>query len=144
MDINITTNPAESIMVIKHNTWTDGEPHPNNVIHLRIDGVEGRVSKLEELFERQMQHDVETHQKLEQAMTNVVTSQTHTNEKLDELITQLKEPLEDFNMRKFGKQYFRQIISDSKMWLIIGAGIIVVALITNASTMLDIIKAVKG
>lgn len=115
-----------------------------DVVTIKLEVVEERVDKLELMFERHLEQDANAHRQLEASMSAAIDSQTKTNTKLDELIGVLKEPLEDFNTRKYGMKFVKSFATDTKVWVALVAATLVVMTIYNPGLAVKLIGAVFG
>ena len=110
----------------------------NNDYIERIMRNEERLTMLEENVRLQGEASANRHNRLEAALLEVVAEQRSTNNKLGELIDELKEPMEEFRVRKYGMLYVKNSFSNVKTYSIIVIGCFGVLILMNLTTVLKI------
>lgn len=117
------------------NNWADNK----ELVQLRIESVEQRMLKFEELFERQVRHEAQVNERRDVTLDELLYAQQRTTETLAQLIVTLKEPLEDFNTRKYGMKFIHVSLAQMKVYGLILAGVIALWLFTNPALLIKVL-----
>ena len=118
-------------------------------IQYKVDRIEEKMFQLTEAVEsnavtlkEHLAHEEEFQRTLQDAMLENTRASTHLSGRLDALVNELQEPLEDFRVRKYGTLWFKSVLSNSKIYVIIALGLIGMVIFNNASLILHLIRSI--
>lgn len=119
-------------------------------IQQRLDKHGERIAILEDTTTKNSEISAMRHAKLELAVENVINLHKETNHKLEQsnqkieaLIIDIKEPIEDFKIRKMGMIYVKSFIGNLKHWAVMAIGAFGVLALMNLTTIFKLFDFFK-
>ena len=107
-------------------------------LQLKVDQIEGDVRDLvvavrenARILHDHLRQEEDFHRQFTEAMLENTKASTQLSTRLDALVDEMREPLEDFKMRKYGMAWAKQMISNSKVILVIVLGLASLGLFQN-------------
>lgn len=102
-----------------------------------------RIAILEDTTIKNAELNAMRHAKLEIAVQDVINLSKQTNERLENLAADLREPIEEFRIRKFGLAYIKNFFGNIKYFVPMIIGAFAVLILMNLTTIIKLFELVK-
>lgn len=80
---------------------------------------------------------------IEAKLVTVMDASIRNQKMLEELMHELKEPLEEFKMRKYGNKFLKEMFASMKTYAILGLGVVGFWILSNLSIIIQFLKGPK-